>query len=279
MEIISTHRCFDGTLGYYKHRSKATNCEMRFSVFVPDKDEGEKCPTLFFLSGLTCTEENFTTKAGAYKTASELGLIIVVPDTSPRGEDVPTGDSYDLGKGASFYVNATEDPWQKHYQMETYITQELRELVTTKFPADKFKLGIFGHSMGGHGALVLYLRNPGLYKSISAFAPIAAPTQTPWGEKAFAAYLGSDKTTWGEYDATELMKNFKVPGAHPMILIDQGSADQFLPISLKPWLFEEACSIAGHALELRIQDDYDHGYFFIQTFIDDHLRHHAAYLT
>lgn len=280
-EVISQHHCFGGTLGYFRHASFSNRCAMRFTVFLPPQaaaNPDAKFPALFFLSGLTCTEENFTTKAGAYRLAAELGLAIIVPDTSPRGEDVPSDESGELGKGAGFYLNATQEPWAKHYQMDTYITQELRELVLRQFPIDGEKLGIFGHSMGGHGALVLHLRNPGLYRSVSVFAPISSPIRSQWGEKAFRAYLGDDQTTWAKYDATELLKTYKLRENEPTLLVDQGTADKFFDTSLKPYVLAEACSEADFPLELRLQEGYDHGYFFIQSFIDDHLRHHSEYL-
>lgn len=278
MQTISKHMHFDGILGYYRHASKVTGTEMRFSAFVPPQAEDGPCPAVFFLSGVSCTEENFTTKAGAYRLAAELGMVVVVPDTSPRGDNVPSDDDAGLGKGAGFYVDATQDPWKDHYRMDTYITQELRELVIKSFPVDGHRLGIFGHSMGGHGALSLYLRNPKLYQSVSAFAPICSPIQSPWGMQVLQAYLGSDRETWKAYDATELMRNFKPGKESPTILIDQGTEDQFLNLSLKPHLFVDACEKVDYPIELRLQKGYDHGYFFVQTFVEDHLLHHAAYL-
>ncbi|MBM3618862.1 MAG: S-formylglutathione hydrolase [Alphaproteobacteria bacterium] len=280
-EVISEHLCHEGKLGYYRHLSPTTKCAMRFTVFLPpeaERDTAAKFPALFFLSGLTCTEENFTTKAGAYRMAAELGLAIIVPDTSPRGDDVPSDDSGELGKGAGFYLNATQEPWAKNYQMDSYITQELREMVLRNFPIDGDRLGIFGHSMGGHGALVLHLRNPGMFRSVSVFAPISSPIRSQWGEKAFRAYLGDDQSAWAKYDATELLKDYKVRPNEPTLLVDQGTADKFFDTSLKPYALAEACGEADFPLELRLQEGYDHGYFFIQTFIDDHLRHHAEYL-
>lgn len=279
MKPIVKHRCFDGDLGYYEHDAHTTRCRMRFTVFVPPQAEVQLCPVLFYLSGRSCTEENFTTKAGAYRVASELGIIIVAPDTSPRGEGVADAENHELGKGASFYVNATQAPWKQHYQMESYITQELRDIVIKEFPVDAEKLGIFGHSMGGHGALTLYLRNPGLYQSVSALAPVCSPTQGPWAAKVFLHYLGNNPALWAEYDATELMKQRQNQGHQPPILIDQGTVDPFLRTSLKPELFAAACKQAGQSLTLRMHEGYDHGYFFIQSFIDDHLRHHAAILS
>lgn len=275
MKTIETHVCFGGTLGVYEHEASSTACTMRFSVFVPPQAQHRKCPAVFFLSGLTCTHDNFTTKAGAYRAASELGLVVVAPDTSPRGEGVADAEGYDIGQGAGFYVDATQEPWAKHYQMESYITQELRELVIKHFRVDDERLGLMGHSMGGHGALVLWQRHRDLYKSVSAIAPICAPTQCPWGHKAFAAYLGADETRWAEYDATELMKQQGDASANPPILIDQGAADQFLAEQLHPLIFEAACKSVGQKLNLRMQEGYDHSYYFIQSFMADHLQHHA----
>ncbi len=274
METISTQRCFKGTLGYYKHAAQSTKCDMRFTVYVPDSAKVSPAPALYYLAGLTCTEENFTTKAGAYKLASELGLILIAPDTSPRGDDVADDDAYDLGKGASFYLNATQSPWSTHYQMETYLTEELFDLILKEFPADPKRIGIFGHSMGGHGALTLYLRHPEKYRSVSAFAPICAPTECPWGEKAFSHYLGSDRASWNDHDATQLILK-SGNASNPTILIDQGLSDTFLPTQLHPDHFAAACEKVGQKLMLRKHEGYDHSYFFIQTFMDDHLRHHA----
>lgn len=269
MEVVSAHRAFDGEVAYYKHAASSTACEMRFSVFVPPKPTGAG---LMYLTGLTCTEETFATKAGAYKLAAELGLTIVAPDTSPRGDAVADADGYDIGKGAGFYIDALREPWAAHYQMETYVADELRRLVMREFGIER--LGVFGHSMGGHGALTLALKYPQYFASVSAFAPICAPSQCPWGEKVFSAYLGEDKAEWAKHDATALMVT---PLSHA-ILIDQGLADQFLAEQLHPQLFEAACEKAGQALDLRRHAGYDHGYFFIQSFMDDHLRHHAAIL-
>lgn len=279
MEQKSVHRCFGGVLGYYEHASEVTQCTMRFSVFVPSQALDEKQPAVFFLSGLTCTEDNFTVKAGAYKAAAKLGLVVIAPDTSPRGEDVADAEGYDLGKGAGFYVDATQEPWSKHYRMDSYITQELYQLIIKRFPVDDERIGIMGHSMGGHGALTLWQRNRDLFKSVSAFAPICAPTQCPWGHKAFGAYLGSDKTRWAEYDATELMKQQGDASGNPPILIDQGTADQFLADQLHPLIFSEACKSVNQPLNLRMQEGYDHSYFFIQSFIADHLQHHIEILS
>lgn len=273
MQVTAKHKCFGGHLLYVKHNAAMTNCEMKFTIFLP-QGEG-KFPALFYLAGLTCTEDTFTTKASAYKAASELGLVIIAPDTSPRGDDVADAEGWDIGKGAGFYLNATQEPWSKHYQMESYITDELYKLVLKEFPLDEKRIGIFGHSMGGHGALTLFLRNPELYKSVSAFAPICAPVKCPWGKKAFSNYLG--ETGWEEHDASLLMvgSNLKT---RPEILIDQGLADKFLAEQLYPEEFEKACAAVKHPLTLRKHEGYDHGYFFIQTFMDDHLRHHAKTL-
>jgi S-formylglutathione hydrolase len=280
LETVSQHRCFDGTVGYYRHRSAVTDCEMRFAVFTPPGAGRQQFPVLTWLAGLTCTEETFMIKAGAQRTAAALGLMLVAPDTSPRGEDVPAAEdgAWDLGLGAGFYLDATEQPWARHYRMYSYLHMELPELLGANFPADLERQGIFGHSMGGHGALVLGLRHPETYRSLSAFAPIAAPMRCPWGEKAFSAYLGPDRELWRAWDATELVAGAGNLQGRPKILIDQGLDDQFLATQLNPGAFEEACARAGHALELRRQPGYDHGYFFISSFIADHLRHHAAQL-
>jgi len=276
LTIVSENHAFDGTQGVYSHESEQLGCTMRFSVFVPEQASSEPRPVLFWLSGLTCTEENFTTKAGAQRYAAEHGLVIVAPDTSPRGDDVPDDEAYDFGKGAGFYVNATEAPWSKHFHMYDYITGELPALIFKHFPARADAQGIFGHSMGGHGALTIALRNPDTFKSVSAFAPIVAPMQCPWGEKAFTGYLGPDKEHWAPHDATELVKaGARFPGE---ILIDQGGADNFLEEQLKPRLFEQACADAGQPMELHIRAGYDHSYYFIASFIGDHIAHHARAL-
>lgn len=276
METVSRNRCFGGTQGVYAHDSKVTNTPMRFSVFVPDAAESERLPVVLFLSGLTCTEQNFTTKAGAQRAATEHGLIVVAPDTSPRGEGVADDDAYDLGMGAGFYVNATEAPWSAHYRMYDYVTTELLDLVRDHFAADVDRLGVTGHSMGGHGALVVALRNPDRFKSVSAFAPICHPSVVPWGEKAFSAYLGEDRSAWRSYDACALIED----GARQSkILVDQGAADDFLAKGqLRPEDLEAACGAANQPLEVRRHGGYDHSYYFIATFIADHLAHHAAAL-
>ena len=253
---------------------------MKFSVFLPPQAAinaaGGKVPALVYLAGLTCNEETFMTKGGAQRMAAELGLALIAPDTSPRGANVPgETESWDFGVGAGFYLDATREPWSKHYRMYSYVTRELPALIAEKFAADGSRQGIFGHSMGGHGALVCALRNPGQYKSLSAFAPISAPTRCPWGKKAFKGYLGDDHAAWSEYDASEVIKSTGFPGP---ILIDQGLADKFLSDQLNPEVFETACRESDQPLILRRQEGYDHGYFFIATFMEDHLRHHASQL-
>lgn len=279
LETIATHRCFDGTVGYYRHRSEATECEMRFAVYTPPAAAHAPVPVLTWLAGLTCTEETFMIKAGAQRIAAELGLMLVAPDTSPRGKDVPDAEdgAWDLGLGAGFYLDAVRAPWSKHYRMHAYLRTELPEVLAQNFPADMARQGIFGHSMGGHGALVLGLRYPETYRSVSAFAPIAAPSRSPWGQKAFSAYLGEDPDAWQAWDATELVRR-NGTATRPQILVDQGLDDQFLETQLYPDLFEAACGKAGQALELRRHAGYDHSYFFIASFVADHLRHHAEQL-
>ena len=279
METLNEHGAFGGTVGFYRHQSAANACDMQFSVFVPPQATEQPVPVVYYLAGLTCTEETFMIKAGAQRLAAELGLMLVTPDTSPRGDDVPDDPegAWDFGLGAGFYLNATEDPWRRHYQMYDYVTAELPALVMSRFPADSARQGITGHSMGGHGALTIGLKNPDTYRSISAFAPICSPLNCPWGQKALSNYLGDDQSTWLQYDATELVKSLdRLPESG--ILIDQGLADQFLERELHPHLFEAACVDRGVELELRRHAGYDHGYYFIATFTDDHLRHHAAIL-
>ena len=278
METLATHRTFNGVLGYYRHAAETTACAMRFAVFVPPQAASGPVPVLWWLSGLTCTEDNFVTKAGAFRRAAELGLMIVAADTSPRGDDVPDDDAYDLGQGAGFYVDATEAPWSTHFRMYTYIRDELPRLIFDEFAADPGAQGISGHSMGGHGALTIGLRNPDRYRSISAFAPIAAPSQCPWGRKALAAYLGNESEAWAAHDAAALMSAAGDRSSYPEILVDQGSADQFLDEQLLPERFADACRASGQELRLRLQEGYDHSYFFIASFIDDHLQHHADLL-
>ncbi|MDF2367165.1 MAG: S-formylglutathione hydrolase [Sneathiella sp.] len=276
METISEQACFGGTQGFYAHKSSVTGTNMRFAVFQPQQAHGMKVPVLYYLAGLTCTEETATIKAGAQRIASELGVMLVMPDTSPRGDGLPgEEDDWDFGTGAGFYLDAVKEPWAGSYRMYSYVRDELRLLINENFNADVDLTGIFGHSMGGHGALTIALKNPEIYKSVSAFAPISSPMQCPWGEKAFTGYLGTDKASWIEYDATELVKNGH-RASH--ILIDQGKADQFLTEQLKPEIFEAACKEAGQPLTLRLHDGYDHSYYFIQTFMEDHIRHHVSIL-
>lgn len=276
-EVLSEHRCFGGVQGYYAHASAELGLRARFAVFVPPQAQTGPVPVVTYLAGLTCTEETFVIKAGAQRVAAELGLMLVAPDTSPRGANIPgEADSWDFGVGAGFYVDATAAPWSAHYRMYSYVTRELPALVAASFPADAARQGIFGHSMGGHGALVCALRNPEQYRSVSAFAPICAPSQCPWGHKAFGGYLGDDRAAWARYDATALVRERTHPGR---ILIDQGLADKFLADQLHPEAFEAACTASGQSLTMRRHAGYDHGYFFIATFVEDHLRHHAALLT
>lgn len=275
MELIESHACFGGVQQVWQHRSEVLGCAMRLGLYLPPQVAQRDCPVLYWLSGLTCTEQNFITKAGAQRYAAEHGLILVAPDTSPRGDGVPDADGYDLGLGAGFYLNATQSPWLAHYRMYDYIVDELPALIEARFPATGAR-GISGHSMGGHGALVIALRNPGRYRSVSAFAPIVAPSQVPWGEKAFVAYLGDDRAAWQEWDACELIRR----GAHPLpLLIDQGEADDFLAQQLRPEMLEAVCNDTGHPLALRRRSGYDHSYYFIASFIGEHLAHHAAALT
>jgi S-formylglutathione hydrolase len=279
LDLLSEHACFGGVQRFYQHASSAIGLPMRFSVYLPPGFEGKRLPVLFYLAGLTCTEETFMIKAGAQRVAAELGLILVAPDTSPRGAGVPgETDSWDFGAGAGFYVDATEEPWSRHYRMYSYIL-ELRALAPAALPADPQRVGIFGHSMGGHGALTLALRNPELFRSVSAFAPIAAPMRCPWGRKAFGGYLGADQSTWRGHDATELVKDAGRALFPKGILVDQGLADKFLAEQLYPDAFEDACRAAGQPLELRRHPGYDHGYYFISTFVEDHLRFHRQTLS
>ncbi|WP_341020383.1 S-formylglutathione hydrolase [Brevundimonas diminuta] len=275
METVKSHVVHGGTLRYLKHDSATTGTPMTLSVFVP-AGEGP-FPVLIWLSGLTCTEDNFTTKAGAYKAAAEHGVIIVAPDTSPRGEGVADGPAYDLGQGAGFYVDATQGPWAPHFRMESYVTGELIELIDAEFPTTKTR-SVFGHSMGGHGALTLALRHPELFRSVSAFAPISSPTRCPWGEKAFAAYLGEDRAEWAKHDAALLIEGGAAKGVYDDILVDQGDADSFLADQLKPELLQAAAQKVGQGLTLRMQPGYDHSYFFMASFVDDHVAFHAKRL-
>jgi S-formylglutathione hydrolase len=278
LELMSEHRCFDGWQRYYRHESRHIGLPMQFSVYLPPAAEQGRVPVLFFLAGLTCTEETFMIKAGAQRYAAEHGLMLVAPDTSPRGAGVPgEDDDWDLGTGAGFYLDATQAPWSTHYRMESYVVDELFQIITGTLPGKAECAGIFGHSMGGHGALVLAQRHPGKFQSVSAFAPIAAPSRCPWGHKAFTAYLGEDRQGWAQYDATLLMEQSQRP--YPKgILIDQGLADGFLAEQLHPEAFEAACAQAQQPLVLRRHAGYDHGYYFISTFIRDHLAFHAERL-
>jgi len=278
LELLSEHRCFQGWQRFYRHESVAIGLPMRFSVFVQEQAGRGRVPVLFYLAGLTCTEETFMIKAGAQRWAARHGLMLVSPDTSPRGAGVPgEDDDWDFGTGAGFYLDATQEPWRRHYRMESYVAGELFGIATRDLPGDAARAGIFGHSMGGHGALVLALRHPGQYRSVSAFAPIAAPSRCPWGEKAFAGYLGPDRSAWAHYDASALMAGSRAPFPGG-ILIDQGLADKFLAEQLHPEAFEQACEQAGQPLQLRRHEGYDHGYYFISTFIEDHIRFHAERL-
>ena len=277
IKAVTQNLCFGGVQSVYSHVSRETRCVMRFGVFLPPQAASGRVPVLYWLSGLTCTEENFIVKAGAQRVAAALGLAIVVPDTSPRGLGIPgEGDSYDFGLGAGFYVDATEAPWSRGYRMYSYITEELAADVAATFPVDSNRVGIFGHSMGGHGALTIALKNPRRYKSVSAFAPIASPVRCPWGQKALSGYLGADRARWREYDATALIEDRGWTG--PPIMVDQGTKDQFLQSQLKPELLQDACQRSGVAFDLRLREGYDHSYFFIATFIEDHLRFHAQNL-
>ncbi len=275
IENISNNKVFNGWHKQYRHYSNTLNCEMRFAIFLPPQiNTGVKVPALYWLSGLTCTDENFMQKSGAQRVAAELGIAIIAPDTSPRGEDVADDDSYDLGKGAGFYVNATQAPWNRHFHMYDYIVKELPELIEQHFPISDQR-AISGHSMGGHGALTIALKNPQRYTSVSAFSPISNPVNCPWGQKAFSAYLGSDKVTWKEYDSCELIA--KASHFTPA-LIDQGNDDQFLSEQLKPNLLAAAAQAKGYPLQLNYHDGYDHSYYFIASFIEQHLRFHHQHL-
>ncbi len=277
LEIISEQRCFGGIQGVYRHRSEVTRGDMRLSVYQPPRAEHRSCPVLYFLAGLTCSEETFMIKAGAQRLAAELGLILVAPDTSPRdtGFDGATGD-WQFGEGAGFYLDATQSPWSERFRMSSYVVDELPALIEANFPADDERRSLFGHSMGGHGALTIGLKHPQRYRSLSAFAPIVAPSSVPWGENALPRYLGTDRSSWADYDATELVRaGRRFPGT---ILIDQGDQDPFLAEQLQPERFQAMCDQTGQALSLRMQSGYDHSYWFIQSFIADHMQHHAAAL-
>jgi len=274
MQRIESHACSGGVQEAWSHASSALGCDMRFGIYLPPQARERACPVLYWLSGLTCTEQNFITKSGAQRYAAEHGLILVAPDTSPRGADVADAEGYDIGLGAGFYLNATQPPWSTHYRMHDYVVDELPALVDECFPTNKAR-AISGHSMGGHGALVIALRNPGRYRSVSAFAPIAAPSRAEWGQKAFSAYLGEDRAAWREWDASELIAGTseRLP-----LLVDQGDADEFLATKLRPELLREACAAAGHPLTLRLQPGYDHSYYFIASFIGEHVAWHAKAL-
>jgi len=275
LKLNSQYACFGGMVQFYSHFSTVCNSEMKFSVYLPPPTP-EPIPVLYFLSGLTCTEENFMTKAGAQQFAAKYGVMLVAPDTSPRNTGtVGEEDDWDVGTGAGFYVDATELPWRSHYNMYSYVVSELPQLIAENFSIKSDRQGIFGHSMGGHGALVCALRNGDRYRSVSAFAPIVAPMQCPWGQKALSHYLGQNSELWKAYDASELIQNNPFPSP---ILIDQGTADTFLEKQLMPQVFEQACDRVGQALNLRMQEGYDHSYYFISTFIEDHIRHHAEQL-
>jgi len=280
LTLISKTKCFSGQQLRYRHTSQVLNCEMVFSIFLPEKAEIEKVPALYWLSGLTCNDENFVTKAGAQRYANEFGIALIMPDTSPRGELVADDPdkAYDLGLGAGFYLNSTQKPWLKHYQMYQYIVEELPDLINENFAIDASKISISGHSMGGHGALTIAFKNLDKYKSVSAFAPICAPISCAWGEKAFTHYLGKNKASWQQYDACSLLKqNIAVEHFIPL-LVDQGTDDDFLTEQLKPELLQQACSAIDYPLRLRMQQGYDHSYYFISSFIDDHIAFHAKHL-
>ena len=276
VRILSEHACFGGVQGFYAHESRECATEMRFAVYRPPLHGSRPLPVLYYLAGLTCTEETFAIKGGAQRLAAELGIMLVAPDTSPRAPRLPGDDTHwDFGLGAGFYVDATEAPWSGHYRMYSYSVRELPELIAKAFAPVSARQGIFGHSMGGHGALVCALRNPGQYVSVSAFAPIASASRSPWGEKALGGYLGPDRKRWESYDAAALARSARFEGT---ILVDQGGADKFLAEQLKPELLAEACRESGTRLQLRLHERYDHSYYFISSFMDDHVRHHARSL-
>ncbi|RJY09783.1 S-formylglutathione hydrolase [Aurantiacibacter aquimixticola] len=275
LEHISTSRCYAGEQQVWRHESAATGTPMTFAIYIPDHEEGAKLPVLWWLSGLTCTHENAMIKCEYKRAAAEHGMIVVCPDTSPRGEGVPDHEDYDFGQGAGFYVDATQDPWAKHFQIRSYIEDELPALIAKSFPVDMDRQGISGHSMGGHGALTVSLRNPGRFHSTSAFAPIVSPLNCPWGDKALTGYLGEDRQAWREYDSVALIED----GARlDEVLVDQGTADEWLDGELKTHLFEEACRDAGMNATIRMQEGYDHSYFFVSTFVSDHIAWHAERL-
>ncbi|HET7299905.1 MAG TPA: S-formylglutathione hydrolase [Oleiagrimonas sp.] len=274
MESVEKHACFGGSQEVWQHDSQALGCSMRFGIYLPPQAAKDSCPVLYWLSGLTCNEQNFITKAGAQRFAAEHGIVLVAPDTSPRGENVADDDAYDLGQGAGFYLNAMQAPWSAHYRMHDYVVEELPALVESRFPVTRAR-AVSGHSMGGHGALVVALKNPGCYRSVSAFSPIVAPSRVPWGEKAFAAYLGDDRETWKTWDACELVAT---AGERLPLLVEQGEADGFLEEQLKTHLLAEACEKAGHPCDIRMRAGYDHSYYFIASFIGEHMAHHARAL-
>jgi S-formylglutathione hydrolase len=275
MQPIEKHACFGGSQEVWQHQSSTLGCTMKLGIYLPGKAiAGTPCPVLYWLSGLTCSEQNFITKAGAQKYAEQHGMILVAPDTSPRGDDIPNDPAYDLGQGAGFYLNATEQPWAQHFQMDDYVAKELPQLIEQHFPASNVR-SISGHSMGGHGALTIALRNPSRYCSASAFSPIVAPSQVPWGLKAFTAYLGENRQAWQQYDAVELIKAGHKP---PPLLIDQGEGDEFLQAQLKPQLLQQACAQAGVPLALNLRPGFDHSYYFITSFIEEHIKFHWTHL-
>lgn len=276
LEPIQSFASFGGKVEVFDHASPACACVMRFAVYSPPQAKDGAVPVLWYLSGLTCNWSNVNEKSGIQRYAAQHGMMVVFPDTSPRGDEVANDESYDLGQGAGFYINATQKPWAKHFKMETYVTAELPALIAKHFPqADLNRQGITGHSMGGHGALTLHLKHPHIYKSVSAFSPIVAPSQVPWGQKAFTAYIGDDQTSWSGHDACELVK---AKPSHAPILIDQGSADDFLNEQLRPHLFEQSCSTSGQSVVINMREGYDHSYYFVASFIGDHLRHHNKQL-
>ena len=274
LENISCNRSFGGWHKQYRHQSQVLNCEMRFAIYLPPQAASGPVPVLYWLSGLTCSDENFMQKAGAHRMAAELGIAIVAPDTSPRGDDVANDEAYDLGQGAGFYLNATQQPWAKHYRMEDYVLEELPALIESVFPVTQ-KRALSGHSMGGHGALTLAMKKPEYFCSVSAFSPIVNPVNVPWGEKAFAAYLGNNRENWKEHDSCELIRKV---GVHLPMLVDQGTEDSFLEEQLKPELLMQAAEQVGYPLQLRMQEGYDHSYYFIASFIGEHLEFHSRYL-
>ena len=274
-EEVASAQCFGGSQLTLAHDSETTGTRMRVSVYLPPAAKAGPVPAVFYLSGLTCTEENFTVKAGAQRMAAEAGLILVAPDTSPRGDGVANTPDYDLGQGAGFYVDALQQPWARHFKMYSYVAQELPALIAESFPAKRGAVGICGHSMGGHGALILALRHPEVFRSVSAFAPIVAPSQVPWGRKAFAAYLGPDEAAWRQYDACQLLRERRFSS---QILVDQGDTDPFLDEQLQTWRLVAVLKETGQSAKVRMQPGYDHSYYFIASFIDDHLRHHARIL-